>query len=609
MADYPPQREDARVRLRIFVSLVLVAIGLLSYRLADLQLFGSEAYIDEAQGNAIRPIRVRPARGYIFDRSGELIVDNRPTISLRISTRYFDPQNLQLLAQLLGRPDSVVVNRWNDLRGFSTFQTQTMFGDIPFEAYARLKENEYLLPGIEFEEGQIRRYHGQARLAHALGYVNEISSGQLEMLREQGEYRQGDYVGITGIESEYENILRGQPGRHLMLVNSRGMTVGRFQEGTQDRDPRSGYELHLTIDARTQALAESLFVNKRGGLVALDTETGGIIAMVSGPDYDPGGFAGRMSQDFADYVWNNPERPLYNRATMMAQPPGSTWKSFMSVAALQEGIITETSRINCPGGMNVGGRFFRCLGVHGSIDVRTAIQRSCNTFFYALMMRMDLNRWARYARAFGYGTLAPIDFPEQASGLIPDSSYFNRVFPRGWAAGTTVNLGIGQGNILTTPLQMARFTMAVANGGLLHAPHMILRQVDPIAGESYVPARPRTRQLPINRDYLDIVKDGMRLAVEAGTGARTRHPVFSQGGKTGTVQNPQGDNHSMYIGFGPVENSRIAVAVMVENAGFGSTVAAPIASLVMEQFLTGEIIRPEMVTAIRAQRSQRVGVR
>ncbi|HYE95433.1 MAG TPA: penicillin-binding protein 2 [Rubricoccaceae bacterium] len=603
-------KDEARLRLRIFSGLVIAVVALLGVRLAHMQLLDRERYAVEAEGNAIKTNIVRPARGYVFDRNGTLLVDNQTTLSITVTPRYFDEANLPLIARLTGFPEADVRRSYEQVKARSSYQTATLLRDVPFAAFARLQEHQYHLRGIGFEESQQRRYHGPPRLSHVLGYVREVSEAQLEALQNQG-YRQGDMVGITGIEREYETVLRGRPGREFVLVNVHGMEVQPYEGGALDVEPQSGYELRLTIDARTQALAESLFTGKRGGAVMMDARTGGILSMVSAPDFEPSGFSGRMTQDFVDYVWRNPAQPLFNRATQSYQPPGSTWKPFMALVGLEEGLIREDTKLFCGGGYFLG-RLYRCHGgSHGWIDVKTAIQRSCNTFFFRVMndhllegRRLDLNVWATWAHRFGFGVLAPLDLPDQSTGLIPDTSYFDRVYPAGWTSGYTVNLGIGQGNMGTTPLQLARYTAAIANGGTLVTPHLVREQVDPATGVAREPARPRPRRLPVSPENFRIVQRGMELVSEAGTARGLQIEGVTMAAKTGTAQNPGGKDHSVFIAYAPIENPQIAIGVIVENAGFGAQAAGPIASLMIEQYLTGRIARPELVQMVMARRSE-----
>ncbi len=608
----PPQ-EKTGLRLNIFAGTVLLLLGLLTVRLVEMQLLDQETYIQEALGNAVEQKVVEPARGLVYDRHGELIVDNRPTYAVTIAPRYFDEEQLPMLARLLGVSDSLMQAKYAQVKDHSSYQTSVLFKDVPFQAFARLQEESWRLSGVGFEIGQRRRYHSDARASHVLGYVREIDDDELDQMEPQG-YRLGDAVGKAGAEKEYETVLRGRPGREFVLVNTHGMEVSPYRGGADDIPAQSGYELTLTLDAKVQALAESLMVNKRGGVVALDAQTGGIIAMASAPDYDPEGFTGRMSQEFVDYVWRNEEKPLFNRATQMMQPPGSTWKPFMAIVALAEGMITEDTELYCGGGYMLGGRLFKCHGgAHGNIAVKRSIQVSCNTFYFRLMndtfqtpegpKRMDLKTWSQWARRFGFGTLAPLDFPDQKPGLIPDSSYFDRVFPRGWGPGYTINLGIGQGNMGTTPLQLARYTAAVGNGGKLLDPHVVLYQTNPDTGERIEPTH-RPVSIPIDPEHFATVQRGMELVVEAGTARRAQIEGISVAGKTGTAENPHGEDHSVFIAYAPAENPQIAVGAIFENAGYGSTVAAPIASLMIEQYLKGETNRPALIEFVRAKRSE-----
>ncbi len=610
-------KEDTRIRLRIFSGVVLFILAVLALRLVQMQVLDRERYTVEAEGNALEEKLIRPARGYLLDRHGELLVDNETTLSVTVSPRYFDEDDIPEIADLTQLPEATIRRRYEEIRTRSQYQTDVLLSDVSFDAFARMQEAQYRLKGIGFEENQRRRYHGEARMSHALGYVREISGDQLVEMEEEG-YRMGDMVGITGIEREYETVLRGRVGRKYVLVNVHGMEVQPYEDGAYDVQAESGFELHLTIDAKVQALAESLFVNKRGGAVMMDVRDGGIISMVSAPDYDLSEWRGRLSQEFVDYVYRNPDRPLFVRATQSYQPPGSTWKPFMALVGLQEGMITEETQLYCGGGYLLGGRLYRCHGgSHGSISVVRAIQVSCNTFFFRLMndtingKRMDLDTWGNWAHRFGFGTLAPIDFPEQNAGLIPDSAYYNQQYPNGWGPGYTVNLGIGQGNMGVTPLQLARYSAIVANGGTLVTPHFVMEQVDPGTGEKRIPVFRRPRQLPIDPENMAIVQRGMELVVEAGTARRAQIPAtgdFAEilvAGKTGTAENPRGADHAVFIAYAPVDNPQVAVGVLVENAGFGSTTAAPIASLMIEQYFRGETTRPGVISGVRARSSAR----
>ena len=584
-----PPLDEHRLRVRIFAGLILVVLGLLGARLAWMQLVDARAFQDASWANAIRERRVQPARGALYDRSGTLLVDNEPAYTVTLTPRYFDATKVGLLADLLGVPDSLVTVRLLEARRWSPFKPSRSFREVPRQALSRVLENLYKLPGVGYEVEHRRRYHTAARAAHATGYLREIAQSELEARGEA--YHAGDLVGKTGLERQYENVLRGRLGRELKLVNVHGLEVTSYRDGAEDTPPVSGYDLHLTLDADVQAFAESLFVGKRGGAVALDPTNGEIIALVSHPDYDPAVFTQSLDAATWAALNENPERPMYNRATQSMQPPGSTWKPFMALLGLEEGIISPSTRLYCGGGHPLGrGLSLRCMHVHGLIDVGEALEQSCNTFFFELMMRTDVQTLQRYAHLFGFGVEAKTDVGEQAPGLIPDSAYFNRLAPRGWGPGWTISLGIGQGNMGATPFELAQFVATIGNGGVRHAPHLVRALRREETGETIRPRLPEPDVLPINERYFEIVRDGMRRVMEHGTGRGLQIPDVSSGGKTGTAQSGPGrEDNSVFVLFAPYDAPRIAVAVQVENAGFGAVAAGPIASLMAELYLTGEI--------------------
>ena len=610
--------EEYRGRVRIFISIIFVVLSILGGRLAYMQLLDADTYTRESRNNAFREILVRPARGAIYDANERLMVDNEPTYTIQLTPRYFDRRpgggrfdfdssKVSLLAGLLGVPDSTVWTKMGEAVRRNPDAPTNSFPETPFEAFGRVQENLYRLPGVTYEIAQTRRYHTAARASHALGYISEINGNELKRRFDDG-YRRGDLLGRTGVEKNYEMYLRGKLGTEFRLVNARGLDIGSFQDGANDSAPISGYDLFLALDADVQALAESLFVGKRGGAVAIDPRNGEIIAMVSFPDYDLSIFTKSFTNETWNYLTKSPEKPMYNRATQSRQPPGSTWKPFMSLMALQEGKVTPTETYSCPGGHPLGrGRFFRCMHVHGPIAVEEAIQRSCNTYFFEMMRRTDVETFARYAHYFGFGQKQPTDVADQTPGLVPDSAYFHRKFGNYWNL-SWMNLGIGQGDIVVTPFELAQYMAIVANKGTRYPPHLIRELRHAETGETVRPTLPAPFQVPIDEKYFDIVREGMRLVMEAGTGRGVQIPGIKSGGKTGTAQAPgvaRKDN-SVFVMFAPYEDPKIAIAVQVENAGFGSTAAAPIASLMAEQYLTGKISpeRAAMVARVRSVQSQ-----
>lgn len=580
--------DEYRIRVRIYAGVIVTVFLLLGARLAQLQLINTDNQ-SAAASNAVRERSVEAARGAIYDRDGTLLADNRPSYTIMLTPRYFDPAKIPLLADLLGVADSTVSRKLKEAKEWSAFRPSRSFRGLSFETFSRVQEHQYELPGVSHEIELRRRYHTEANATHALGYVREIGDGALRRMKADG-YRPGDYIGKTGIEKAYESILRGERGSEFVLVNVRGSEVMPYRNGSQDEPPVGGYNLRLSLDHEVQALAESLFVGKRGAAIALDPDNGEIISFVSKPDFPPSIFSKSVSDAVWDSLQSTRADPLYNRATRSGFPPGSTWKPFMSLVALQTGLLTQHQRMDCPAGYRLGRRVFRNHGGQdeGMITVEKALEVSCNTFFYQLMEKMDLDTWHDWARTFGFGQKVPLDIGEQATGLIPDSSYFNRTYGR-WTEGYLINLGIGQGNMSTTPIQLARYAAALGNGGTLPSPHLVREMVHPQTGETRHPQIPPPDTIPIDPAHFETVKEGMHRVMTDGTGQWVQIPDIPSAGKTGTAQNPHGKDHSLFIMFAPYDDPEIALAVAVENAGYGATAAAPIASLMAEKYLTGEI--------------------
>ena len=581
--------DEYRVRVRIYAGVVLTVFLILGARLAYLQLGSAATESGTDNSNAVRERSVEAARGAIYGRDGTLLADNRPTYTIRLTPRYFDRSKIPLLADLLGVADSTVARKLQEAREWSAFRPSRSFREVSFETFSRVQEHLYELPGVSHEIELRRRYPSDAHAAHALGYVREIGEATLARMDDE-RYRPGDYVGKTGVEKAYESVLRGERGSELVLVNVHGSEVMPYKNGREDEPPTGGYDLHLTLDHDVQVLAESLFVGKRGAAVALDPDNGEILSFVSKPDFSPSIFARSVSGAAWDSLRSAPTDPLYNRATRSGFPPGSTWKPFMSLVALETGIIGPNEQMNCPAGYRVGRRVFRNHGGkdEGRITVKKALEVSCNTFFYQVMEKMPLGTWHTWAKEFGFGQKVPLDIGQQAPGLIPDSSYFDRVYGR-WTEGYLINLGIGQGDMSTTPLQLARYAAALGNEGTLPSPHFVQKMVHPQTGEVRSPDVPPAEDIPIDSVYFETVKQGMHRVMTDGTGQWVQIPGIPSAGKTGTAQNPHGEDHSLFILFAPLDDPEIAVAVAVENAGYGASAAAPIASLMAEQYLTDSI--------------------
>lgn len=581
--------EKRRVLYIVFTILFVTFFA----RLIQLQWVYREEYGQQAEENSVRIIPKEPIRGYIYDRNGRLVVDNRPSFTVTVMPYEFDKRNTEYMASVLGIETRELQDRIKNGSKYSRFAPVKVKRDADNKTIASLEENRERLPGVDYQIESMRTYSTKAYAAHILGYTKEVSETQLKTLDPE-EYAQGDIAGASGIEARYESSIRGKKGADYSTVNARGQVVGKFDDGRKNKPALDGSDLHLTIDFALQELAESLFTNKRGALVAIDPNDGGILAFVSKPDYDLTYLSGVTTKEFWRQINADPNRPLFNRATLTRYPPGSTFKMILAIAALEKGIISPDYRIQCNGAFRYGDKVFKDLHVHGSVNVVDAIHHSCNVFFYKLMLQVGLDTWSEYAAMFGFGQPTGLDISEENSGLLPTTAYMNRRYgEKGWTKGFLVSLGIGQGELGVTPMQMACYAMALANKGKYYQPHTVTKFVDRVNSTTKILSYDMKREIHISEDTWSYVREGMRRVVEApgGTAANARVKGIVSAGKTGTAQNPHGEDHAWYVGFAPFDDPKIAVAVLVENAGFGGTIAAPIAGMCIEQYLHGRLIR------------------
>lgn len=572
------------VRRNIFLILFFVIGFAYTARLVQLQIIEGSEYRLRSETQAIKQLTVEPVRGSMYDRNGKLIVNNAPSFTIQITPKDFPKESLPALAIILELPEKAIVEKL--AKANSRHLPVKIYRDADFSMIAAIEENRSLFPGLDIVAESKRIYNFEGNAAHLLGYTKEISERQLAT---RGDYyRQGDILGATGLESAYETFLRGQKGVEFAAVNIIGQRVARFNDGKNDVNAEDGFDLTLSIDSDIQDYAESLMAEYRGAIVAIDPTNGEVIAFVSKPDYDLRLFSGRTPPKLYAQLIHDEAKPLFNRATLTRYPPGSTWKMLMAIAGLQEGIITPQSTISCPGSFTFGGRTWKCHGgAHGAIDVRRAIHASCNVFFYQLSLRLGLANYTKYGRMFGFGAKTDFDIADgqESRGLLPSQEYFNKVYPRGWPKGILVNLGIGQGEIGVTPLQMASYTATLANRGVRHQPHAVRsvysKTMDKRQEISYA-----SETLPINPEIWDPIIQGMYDVVNTpgGTARNARVDSLSVCGKTGTAQNPHGKDHSWFVAFAPRDNPKIAICVMVENAGYGGTVAAPMAQKIFTKF-------------------------
>lgn len=569
-------------RKTILYGILILVSSLFTLRLFQMQILNQEFYDEKSAGNSIKPIEQIPLRGVFFDRNLNVLVDNIPAYTLRVTPAYYDTSLNKVIDKVLGMEPGSVSNILRRNQIYSKYIPIRIRRGIDFNVVAWLEENSEFLPGVDYVVEMQRGYPYGVMGSHLFGYTKEISREQLN--EEKDYYRPGDYVGHNGIEKQYEKLLRGEKGFHYVLVDSRRREIGRYKNGEKDKESIKGRDLVLSIDGDVQKVAEEEFKGKRGACVAIEPSTGEILALVSAPEYDLNQFAYVTTKDFLEELYSDPDKPLFNRATMSLKPPGSTFKILSAIAALDLGVINENTIIHCGGGFTFG-RFFKCHGTHGAVNVTRAIEKSCNTFFYNLIYKIGLDKFKEYAMKFGFNKKTGIDIGEEAPGFIPDESYYQKLYGERWPRSIMASLGIGQGEVSVTPLQLAKFVALVANNGKSFSPHIVKGYLDNYTGE-IVPLKFEEINLNVKKEVFDIVKNGMYLVVQgSGTATHLRNPDYNISGKTGTAQNPHGKDHALFIGYAPSENPKIAVAVVVENVGFGGTHAAPIAKKMMDAYL------------------------
>ncbi|MFA6990011.1 MAG: penicillin-binding protein 2 [Candidatus Gastranaerophilaceae bacterium] len=555
-------------------------------RLSQLQLLQGNKYSVVSEAQAIKRVRVEPFRGNIFDRNNALIVHNEPSFAITLTPYSFKKYAMPLLSSILQMDSASIYKIVDRYIIYSRFNPIKIARDADFEKVSLIEEYSDYLPGIEVNIESKRLYELDANMAHVLGYTREITKSQIE---KYNYYHPGDQIGQNGIEKSYERDLRGREGIQYIAVNKLGQKVESFDNGSNDIPTKNGFDLYLGIDKRMQELAEKLLKGQRGCVVAINPKDGSIYAMASKPDYDPRTFSGKIPAELYKELSTDKSFPLQHRAIMSQYPPGSTWKMLIAIAALNEGIINENTTMNCGGGIEFGGKFRKCHGNHGTVNVRKAIQTSCNSFFYQLGLKIGMDVFEKYGKMFGFGSKTNIDLPGEASGVLPTQNWLEARLGKGNFWGRMVNYGIGQGEILVTPLQMASYTATIANEGNFFQPHLVDYIRNNITNKKEQLSI-FSNHLPIDHHVFEIVKDGMYNAVNLGGGTASAAKLtdIQVCGKTGTAQNSQGRDHSWFVCFAPKENPQIAMAVFVENAGFGGAVAAPIAQKILDAFFHNE---------------------
>lgn len=556
-------------------------------RLSYLQLFNKEELSKESDKNSVKTITVTPPRGLMYDRNGKILVDNKPSYTVTITPSQFDKNQLEEVSTLLDIPPDKLQDELSHIKGTNRFNPAKIKRDVDFKVISYIAENRDRLNGIDYQTDAIRYYPNNFRGAHAFGYTSEITEKQLE--KQIGDYyKQGDVVGSSGLEANYENQLRGVKGYKFITVDVKGREIGKLNEGKNDIPPINGSDLILGLDKDLQEYAEKLMSGKRGAVIAVDPRNGEILCFVSKPDFDLAAFSGKTDPKVFASLVTDPEKPLFNRVVQTKYPPGSTWKMMMSMAALDAGIITPTSTVSCPGSFTYGNRSFEDHGAYGNINVTRAIEVSANVFFYKMGLQVGIDDYNKYGKIFGFGKKTGIDIPNETSGLLPSKQYFDKRYGENkWTQGLLVSLGIGQGELGVSPVQMVAYTASLCMNGLYCQPHFVSR-IKSNTNDSYEDVKFEQRRIDLPQKYFDAVKRGMYLVVNgSGTAKNIRSDQFILSGKTGTAQNSSGKNHSWFVGFAPFDDPKIAICVLGENEGWGSSFGAPVAGALMIRYLGG----------------------
>lgn len=579
--------EQEKKKYTIYFLCTAVFVGFV-IRLAYLQVFTSKELTIESDKNSIKTITVTPPRGLMYDRYGKILVDNKPSYTVTITPSQFDSNNLNEISSVLEMQPELLSQNLKNIKGTNRFNPAKIKRDVDFKVISFIAENKDRLSGVDYQIEAIRNYPNNFHAAHAFGYASEISQKKLD--KQIGEYyKQGDVVGLSGIEANYENYLRGVKGYKFITVDVKGREIGGLNEGKDDIPPVNGMDLVLGMDKDLQEYAEKLMNDKRGAIIAVDPHTGEILCFVSKPDFDLSIFSGKLDQKVYSSLNDDPDKPMFNRVTQTKYPPGSTWKMMMSLSALDADIITPTSTIACGGSFTYGNRTFEDHGAYGNINVIRAIEVSANVFYYKLGLQLGIDNYYKYGKMFGFGTKTGIDIPEETSGLLPSREYLDKRYGvNKWSQGLLVSLGIGQGELGVSPVQMVAYTASIAMNGLYCQPHFVSKIRNSVTG-SEEEVKFEQRRIDMPQKYYETVKKGMYLVVNGtGTAKGIKNADFVLSGKTGTAQNTSGNNHSWFVGFAPFDDPKIAICVLGENAGWGATFAAPLAAALMVRYLGGE---------------------
>jgi len=568
-------------RLTRLTQVLLIMLGVLGLRLVHLQVIQGGRYARLSDRNRIRKLVLPAPRGRILDRNGVLLADTRPSFTVTVVPTELTDSALSLLARLLFIPEQALRDGLKPVAMYAS--PVSVKRDVSIEEVASVEESSFRLPGVHIRVDPVRHYPGSNSYCHVIGHIGEVSE---EELKRDTSLRRLDFVGRAGIEAQYESLLRGRDGYEYVEVDARGQEIGPLREKRPEPE-LPGRELVMTIDDRIQRLAcELLEPYPRAAIVGMEVRTGAIVCLVSKPDFDPNIFMAPIDPETWDSLNSNPSKPFFNRAITAGYPPGSTMKPVVALGALRQHALDRYTRFQpCYGGYKYGNRTFKCNYAHGSLDLVGAIAQSCNTYFYQAGIRLGLDSLTTYAREVGLGRLTRIDVPGERPGNIPTREWLDARYGKNqWGAGSVLNFAIGQGEVTATPLQMAVLYGAIASSGRAVRPYLVAR-VDS-AGLTIRTTAPEATRLPMRQEDIDVVKLGLERVVEWGTGTGARIEEISIAGKTGTAQNPPRPDHAWFIGYAPADEPEVVFAVLVENAGHGGTVSAPIAGRLIRAYFS-----------------------
>lgn len=601
-----------RVRLSVIAVFIFICFGILTARFVWLQVYKYETYAARAEDNRISVVPVPPNRGLIVDRNGVVLARNYSAYTLEITPSKINGtldsviDDLAKIVDIQSRDRRRFRKLMEESKNFESLPIRTKLSD---EEVARFIAQRYRFPGVDVQARLFRQYPLGATASHVIGYIGRINQREAKRIEESEDatnYLGTDYIGKEGVEKSYERYLHGTTGYEEVEVTAGGRAVR-----TLDRTPATpGHNLILSVDIGLQKLIEEEFGNRRGAAVAIEPSTGDVLAFVSMPTYDPNLFVDGIDQQNWDELNNSPNRPLLNRPLSGTYPPGSTFKPFMALAALETGKRTPQSKIVDPGFFMFGSHRFRDdkVGGHGVVDMYKSVVQSCNTYYYVLANDMGVDAIHDFMKPFGFGQVTGIDLEHERSGILPSTEWKRKAFrtpqTQRWYAGETISVGIGQGYNSFTPLQLAHATAILANNGVVMKPHLVKMIEDPVTRERELTVPKESYRIPLKQENIDVVKNAMVGVTKEGTSARSfAKAEYISGGKTGTAQaigmkkdekydasklEERFRDHSWYVAFAPADNPKIAIAIIVENAGFGSAAAAPITRKAFDYYLLGK---------------------